>query len=141
MRVRKAAWDMIGKEAIPELKTVFGGDPDRLSTFTLTKSGIHFDWSKTQLTQGLVDRFIDLANASNLAQAREALFQGETTNVTEGRAGEHKAERGDSNHESSDHAKALHNRLQACNHSVEPKAFRPVNTTLTRGIGRYTTGP
>src|SRR3546814_8576448 len=43
---RKAAWDMIGKEAIPELKTVFVGDPDRLSTFTLTKSGIHFDRSE-----------------------------------------------------------------------------------------------
>src|SRR3546814_4923037 len=61
----------------------------------LTKSGIHFDWSKTHLTQGLVDRFIDLANASNLAQAREALFQGETINVTEGRAAEHTAERGE----------------------------------------------
>src|SRR3546814_9258349 len=95
MMDRKAAWDMIGKEAIPELKTVFVGDPDRLSTFTLTKSGIHFDWSKTHLTQGLVDRFIDLANASNLAQAREALFQGETINVTEGRAAEHTAERGE----------------------------------------------
>src|SRR3546814_8895311 len=95
MMDRKAAWDMIGKEAIPELKTVFVGDPDRLSTFTLTKSGIHFDWSKTHLTQGLVDRFIDLANASHLAQAREALFQGETINVTEGRAAEHTAERGE----------------------------------------------
>src|SRR3546814_4844511 len=92
MMDRKAAWDMIGKEAIPELKTVFVGDPDRLSTFTLTKSGIHFDWSKTHLTQGLVDRFIDLANASNLAQAREALFPGETINVTEGRAAEHRSE-------------------------------------------------
>src|SRR3546814_12481666 len=100
MMDRKTAWDMIGKEAIPELKTVFVGDPDRLSTFTLTKSGIHFDWSKTQLTQGLVDRFIDLANASNLAQAREALFQGETINVPDGRAAEHPAERGEDNNAS-----------------------------------------
>src|SRR3546814_14447967 len=99
MMDRKAAWDMIGKEAIPELKTVFVGDPDRLSTFTLTKSGIHFDWSKTHLTQGLVHRFIDLANASNLAQPREALFHGETINLTEGRPAVHTTEQGAANQE------------------------------------------
>src|SRR3546814_15283978 len=98
---------MIANDAIPELKPVFLVDPHRLSTFTRTKSGMHFDGSKTHLTQGLVHLFIELANASNLAQAREALFQGETINVTEGRAAEHTAERGEGNHESVAHAKAL----------------------------------
>src|SRR3546814_9208637 len=123
MRVRKAAWDMIGKEAIPELKTVFGGDPDRLSTFTLTKSGIHFDWSKTPLTQGLVDRFIDIANASNLAQSREALFQGETINETEGRAAEITNERGEGKHESVTQAKSLHKRMTSSVGAMEAEDF------------------
>src|SRR3546814_20307816 len=130
MMDRKAAWDMIGKEAIPELKTVFVGDPDRLSTFTLTKSGIHFDWSKTHLTQGLVDRFIDLANASNLAQAREALFPGETINVTAGRAADPTAARGEGHQQSVATAKALHNRMSALLTSVEAEAFGPSRHTL-----------
>src|SRR3546814_15424671 len=95
----------------------------------------------TTLFRSLVDRFIDLANASNLAQAREALFQGETINVTEGRAAEHTAERGEGNHESVAHAKALPNRMRALSDAVEAEAFGPVRHILHVGIGGSALGP
>ncbi|MBK5264406.1 MAG: glucose-6-phosphate isomerase [Alphaproteobacteria bacterium] len=138
---RKAAWDAIDKEAVPELKSIFANNPDRLSAFTLAKSGIRFDWSKTHLTPALVDRFVDLANAAGLVKAREALFQGEAVNVTEGRAAEHMAERGEGNPDSVARAKVLHNRMRALIDAVEGEAFGSVRHILHVGIGGSSLGP
>ncbi|MCF8708998.1 glucose-6-phosphate isomerase [Rhizorhapis sp. SPR117] len=138
---RKAAWDAINKEPVPELKSIFANNPDRLSAFTLAKGGIRFDWSKTHLTPALMDRFVDLADATGLVKAREALFQGEAVNVSEGRAAEHMAERGEGNPESVSRAKTLHNRMRALIDAVEGEAFGSVRHILHVGIGGSALGP
>lgn len=138
---RKAAWTAIAGEPVPELKSIFADNPDRLSAFSLFKAGIRFDWSKTHLTQGLVDKFVTLADAAGLVKAREALFRGEAINVTEGRAAEHTAERGEGNPESVSRAKVLHSRMRALIDAVEAEAFGPVRHVLHVGIGGSALGP
>ena len=95
-----ADWSKI--EALPssKLTELFAGDPDRLATLSLDVSGIHFDWSKTHLTKDAIAAFAELAKAQDLAGKREALFAGAVVNVTEGRAVEHTAERGEGKPES-----------------------------------------
>lgn len=138
---RKAAWNAIAEEPVIELKTAFASDPDRLSALSLSKGGIRFDWSKTHLTPALVDKFVALAEAAELVEAREALFKGEPVNVTEGRAAEHMAERGEGNPESVARAKAFHNRMRALIDAVEAEAFGPVRHILHVGIGGSALGP
>lgn len=69
-----------------ELKTIFESDPDRLSKLVLSHGPLRFDWSKTHLTDDLVDGFLKLAQEQDFAGRREALFAGEAVNNTEGRA-------------------------------------------------------
>lgn len=138
---RKAAWNAIAEEPVAELKTIFDGNPDRLSALCLAKGGIRFDWSKTHLTPSLIEKFVALAQTSDLAGAREALFRGDAVNVTEGRAAEHMAERGEGNPESVARAKALHNRMRALIDAVEAEAFGPVRHILHVGIGGSALGP
>jgi glucose-6-phosphate isomerase len=138
---RKTAWTAIAEEPVPELKSLFAENPDRLPEFTLAKAGIRFDWSKTHLTPGLVRKFGALAEASGLVEAREALFRGDAVNVTEGRAAEHTAERGEGNPDSVARAKALHSRMRALIDAVEAEAFGPVRHVLHVGIGGSALGP
>ncbi|HKR16855.1 glucose-6-phosphate isomerase [Rhizorhapis sp.] len=138
---RKAAWNAIAGEPVAELKTIFENDPDRLSALSLSKGGIRFDWSKTHLTSSLVEKFVALAEAVDFAGAREALFRGDPVNVTEGRAAEHMAERGEGNAESVARAKVLHNRMRALIDAVEAEAFGPVRHVLHVGIGGSALGP
>ena len=138
---RKAAWNAIAGEPVAELKTIFENDPDRLSALSLSKGGIRFDWSKTHLTSSLVEKFVALAEAVDFAGAREALFRGDPVNVTEGRAAEHMAERGEGNAESVVRAKVLHNRMRALIDAVEAEAFGPVRHVLHVGIGGSALGP
>lgn len=138
---RKAAWNAIAREPVPELKTIFETDPDRLSALSLTKGGIRFDWSKTHLTSALVAKFAAFAETCGLAEAREALFRGDRVNVTEDRAAEHSAERGEGNPESVARARILHNRMRAVIDAVEAEAFGPVRHVLHVGIGGSALGP
>lgn len=138
---RNTAWNAIAAESVPELKTIFDADPDRLSALSFSKGGILFDWSKTHLTPSLVASFVSFAQACGLAEAREALFRGEKVNNTEGRAAEHMAERGEGNPESVARAKALRNRMRALIDAVEAEAFGPVRHILHVGIGGSALGP
>ena len=138
---RKAALAAIAEETVPELKSLFAESPDRLPEFTLAKAGIRFDWSKTHLTPELVQTFGALAVASGLVEAREALFRGDAVNVTEGRAAEHTAERGEGNPDSVARAKSLHSRMRALIDAVEAEAFGPVRHVLHVGIGGSALGP
>ncbi len=38
--------------------------------------GLHFDWSKTHLDAGLLERFVAIAEATDFAAARDSLFAG-----------------------------------------------------------------
>ncbi|MFX8164821.1 glucose-6-phosphate isomerase, partial [Acinetobacter baumannii] len=71
------------------LEALFAADPDRVARFSVDVAGLYFDFSKTHLTTEAIAAFDALARAQDLAGKREALFRGETVNVTEGRAAEH----------------------------------------------------
>ena len=134
-------WSTI--EALPRrtLLELFGDDADRLAKLSLDVSGIHFDWSKTHLTPQAVDAFAALAKAQNLAGKREALFGGEAVNVTEGRAVEHTAERGEGNPDSVARARASHGRMRTLIDAIEAEALGPVRHILHVGIGGSALGP
>jgi glucose-6-phosphate isomerase len=136
-----ADWTAI--EALPETKLtdLFAQDGERLETFSLDVAGIHFDWSKTHLTKDAVAAFEALAQRQGLAAKREALFAGEKVNVTEGRAVEHTAERGEGAEESVAKARALHARMRALIDAIEAEALGPIRHVLHVGIGGSALGP
>ncbi|MEJ7926582.1 glucose-6-phosphate isomerase [Sphingobium sp. AN641] len=124
-----------------DLRTVFRTDPVRLSKYVLSHGPIRFDWSKTHLTDAVVAGFLDLADERGFATRRDALFAGEAVNVTEGRAAEHPAERGEGHPESVARAKILHQRMRALIDAIEAEALGPVRHILHIGIGGSALGP
>ncbi|HEY0013587.1 MAG TPA: glucose-6-phosphate isomerase [Allosphingosinicella sp.] len=123
------------------LAGLFAAEPDRLQRLTIDQAGIRFDFSKTHLGETALAAFARLAEARDLAGAREALFSGAVVNPTEGRAAEHAAERGQGAPESVARAKALHARMRALIDAVEAEAFGPVRHILHIGIGGSALGP
>lgn len=136
-----ADWSTI--ESLPQtpLLDLFANDPNRLASLSLDVSGIHFDWSKTHLTPQAVAAFAELAKAKGLAARRDALFGGEVVNVTEGRAVEHTAERGEGNPESVATARQSHARMRALIDAIEAEALGPIRHVLHIGIGGSALGP
>ncbi|WP_338468944.1 glucose-6-phosphate isomerase [Sphingomonas sp. gentR] len=130
-------------ESLPQtpLLDLFANDPNRLASLSLDVAGIHFDWSKTHLTREAVAAFAELAKASGLAAKRDALFGGEVVNVTEGRAVEHTAERGEGNPESVAVARQSHARMRALIDAIEAEALGPIRHVLHIGIGGSALGP
>ncbi|WP_332810809.1 glucose-6-phosphate isomerase [Sphingomonas sp.] len=135
------AWAAIEQVERRSLSDLFTAEPDRLSRLTLDEAGIHFDFSKTHLDAGLVAGFEQLAAERDLAGAREALFSGQKVNVSEGRAAEHSAERGQGAPESVKRAQLLHARMRALIDAIEAGAFGPVRHILHIGIGGSALGP
>ena len=135
------AWRAVeGAETRP-LLDLFQADPDRLQRLTVDEAGIRFDFSKTHLDQRLLSAFAALAEAQDLAGAREALFSGKPINVTEGRAAEHTAERGQGAPDSVARAQGHHARMRALIDAIEAEAFGPVRHILHIGIGGSALGP
>ncbi|MDQ1232109.1 glucose-6-phosphate isomerase [Sphingomonas sp. SORGH_AS_0879] len=136
-----ADWSTI--ESLPQtpLLDLFANDPNRLASLSLDVAGIHFDWSKTHLTPDAVAAFAELAKAKGLAAKRDALFGGEVVNVTEGRAVEHTAERGEGKAESVATARQSHARMRALIDAIEAEALGPIRHVLHIGIGGSALGP
>ncbi|MGK6353776.1 glucose-6-phosphate isomerase [Sphingomonas sp. DT-207] len=122
------------------LKQLFEG-ADRVASLSVDVAGIHFDWSKTHLTADAVSAFAALADSMGLAAKRDALFAGEAINVTEGRAAEHSAERGEGSPESVARARGFHARMRALIDAIEAEALGPVRHVLHIGIGGSALGP
>ncbi|MGK2911180.1 MAG: glucose-6-phosphate isomerase [Sphingobium sp.] len=135
------SWTAIHAQPVPELKTIFDIDPDRLSKHSLSIGPIRFDWSKTHLTDALLGAFQDLAVESDFIGKRDALFAGAKVNNTEDRAAEHPAERGEGSLESVAAAKALHVRMRALVDAIEADALGPVRHIIHVGIGGSALGP
>lgn len=138
---RAAALDAIRALPAPDLKSIFTTDPDRLSTLVRSEAGIRFDWSKTHLTTGGLGAFAALADAAQFDVARDALFSGEKINVTENRAAEHTAERGEGREQSVARARAHHERMRALIRVIENGDCGPIHHILHIGIGGSALGP
>ena len=134
-------WSAI--ESLPRtpLKDLFAADANRLASLTTDVAGIHFDFSKTHLDAAALDAFAALAKATDLAAKRDALFAGEAVNVTEGRAAEHTAERGEGSEDSVARAAAYHARMRGLIDAIEAEALGPVRHILHIGIGGSALGP
>jgi glucose-6-phosphate isomerase len=135
------AWKAVEQAETQPLKALFEAEPDRVGRLTIAESGIAFDFSKTHLSRATLDAFVRLAEAADLAGAREALFAGRIVNPTEGRPAEHSAERGQGAPESVARAAALHARMRALVDAIEAEAFGPVRHVLHIGIGGSALGP
>ena len=135
------AWTGVEQIESHTLKDLFASEPDRLQRLTLEEAGIRFDFSKTHLSSAAVSTFEKLAEAQDLAGAREALFAGAVVNQTEGRAAEHSAERGQGAPESVARSAGLHARMRALVDAIEADAFGPIRHILHIGIGGSALGP
>ncbi|MGN6375450.1 MAG: glucose-6-phosphate isomerase [Sphingomonas sp.] len=134
-------WSAIEALDPPRLETLFAEDDDRVARFSLDVAGIHFDWSKTHLTTDAVRAFEALAKAQALAGKREAMFAGKHVNVTEDRAAQHTAERGEGAEDAVAEAGQLHARMRALIDAIEGGALGAVRHILHIGIGGSALGP
>lgn len=137
----KADWTAIEALAPPRLERLFAEDATRVDRLSVDVAGIHFDWSKTHLTQSVIAAFEALAKCQDLAGKREAMFAGRHINVTENRAAEHAAERGEGAEESVAKASALHARMRALIAAIDSGAFGEIKHILHTGIGGSALGP
>ncbi|RZM31390.1 MAG: glucose-6-phosphate isomerase, partial [Sphingomonas sp.] len=136
-----ADWTAIEGLPSPRLETLFADDAERLARFTVDVAGIHFDWSKTHLTEQAVAAFEALAKAQDLHGKREALFSGKVINTTEGRAVTHVAERGEGSEDDVAAARILHARMRALIDAIEGGALGEIRHVLHVGIGGSALGP
>jgi glucose-6-phosphate isomerase len=135
------AWAAVADAEHRTLAELFKAEPDRLSRLCIEEAGIRFDFAKTHLDGRLLEGFTALAEARNLVGAREALFSGRTINVTEGRAAEHTAERGQGAPESVRRAQTFHSRMRALIDAIEAGAFGDIAHVVHIGIGGSALGP
>lgn len=104
-------------------------------------SGALFDWSKTHLSDALLDGFEALAQACDFSGKRNALLSGEKINVTEGRAAEHTAQRGVGADASVEEAEALHARMRMLVEAIHEGTLGEVKHLIHIGIGGSALGP
>jgi glucose-6-phosphate isomerase len=139
--INDTAWNRLLAVAPQRLADLFVAEPDRLSRLSIEEAGLLFDFSKTHLSAGLIDGFLALAEERGFAAHREALFSGAAVNVTEGRAAEHPAERGQGTPESVARARAFQARMRAMIDAIEAGALGPIRHVLHVGIGGSALGP
>ena len=123
------------------IASLFTHDPDRLATLRIDQSGMLFDWSKTHLDPARIASGIAQLNKAGLTDARARLFSGEAVNVTEGRAAEHIAERGEGAPDSNMRAARCHARMQAMVEAVDAGLLGDIRHILHVGIGGSALGP
>ena len=84
----------------------------------------------------------DAAKAMTVPEGfKVSLFAGEPVNVTEGRAAEHSAERGEGADDSVARAAAFHARMRGLIDAIEAEALGPIRHILHIGIGGSALGP
>ncbi len=141
MSVTADFWNNFDEQGTNTLSTLFANDPNRLDALSINEAGIYFDFSKTHLTPAGVEKLIGFAEKQGLAKSRESLFTGQIINVTENRAAEHTAERGEGAAESVARAKSFHGRVRALIEAVEAGALGDIAHVLHIGIGGSALGP
>jgi glucose-6-phosphate isomerase len=136
-----AAWADLKALPVADLRDLFTAEPDRLSTQVLNEGGLRFDFSKTHLTTATLDGFVTLAGAVGFDARRAAMFNGDIINVTEGRAVEHSAERGEGRADSVAAAREHKIRMRTLIDVIEGGALGEIRHILHVGIGGSALGP
>jgi glucose-6-phosphate isomerase len=90
-----AAWKDVHSEAARlkpvHLRDLFAHDAGRFTNHTVSLNDLLIDYSKEKIDSGAFDALIRLARANDVEGKRDAMFSGETWNLTEGRAVLHMA--------------------------------------------------
>src|SRR4051812_13104192 len=73
------------------LRELFAADPGRGADYTLRVGDLLVDYSKQLVTGRTLDLLRELAEATGVAELRDAMFRGEKINITEDRAVLHTA--------------------------------------------------
>ena len=68
------------------LRKLFADDPDRAERFSVEGAGLFLDYSKNCITDETISLLLQLAEAREVTQRRDAMFAGEIINTTERRA-------------------------------------------------------
>jgi glucose-6-phosphate isomerase len=139
------AWQAIKRHPEATLSELFERDPQRVQTLSgridTGEGGILFDWSKTHMTDELLDGFEALTEAAGFPEMRRKLFAGEVVNPTENRAAEHTALRGVGKEASVEEAMALQARMKLLVEAIHDGALGEVNHLIHIGIGGSALGP
>ena len=142
---RADAWQALRRQSVPPLTELFERDPDRVAKLCgridTGEGRVLFDWSKTHLTDELLDGFEALAEAAGFAEMRRKLFAGEVVNGTENRAAEHSALRGVGKEASVEEAMALSARMKLLVEAIHGGALGEINHLIHIGIGGSALGP
>ncbi|ANH39832.1 Glucose-6-phosphate isomerase [Nocardioides dokdonensis FR1436] len=88
------AWGRLAAHStgfVPDLRSWFADDPDRVQRLTHTVGDLHVDLSKNLLDDTVLDQLLALAEQTGVAARRDAMLTGEAINVTEDRAVLHTA--------------------------------------------------
>jgi glucose-6-phosphate isomerase len=136
------AWQALADWQPRALADLIATEPEaRLQALVRSVADIRFDFAKTHLDDAAITILSGLVQAQDFAGRRKTLFSGGIANVTEGRAAEHSAERGDGAPESVHVAQALHQRMRMMVDAIEAGAFGEVRHLLHIGIGGSALGP
>jgi len=73
------------------LRELFAEDPGRAERYSLEAAGLYLDYSKNRIDDETLTLLQGLARASGLREAIDALWRGDSVNVSEGRAALHMA--------------------------------------------------
>lgn len=79
------------------MRQLFASDPERFERFSIGLGDLLFDYSKNRITDETMSLLFNLAEQARLAEAIEAMFNGERINTTENRPALHVALRNRSN--------------------------------------------
>ena len=135
------SWAELEKQQKKSLVKLFASDPDRVAKMTIEQSGLRFDVSKTHLDDAMLSQFAKLAEDMHLGDAKSALFSGAAINITEGRAAEHAAERGNGDVQPVAHARALQERMRGLVEAIDAGFMGDIKHILHIGIGGSALGP
>ena len=73
------------------MRNWFASDENRAAEMNAEACGIYIDFSKNRVTKDVLKALFDLADERGVAQHRDAMFNGDIINNTEGRAVLHTA--------------------------------------------------
>ena len=150
------AWgklEQLHQELAPNLREWFAQDPARAERYTYQLADLHVDLSKNLINDDVLAALLELAEQVDVAERREAMFNGEHINITENRAVLHTALR----RPESDTLEVDGQNVVADVHATLAKVYgfaeevrsgvwrgvtgKPISTVVNIGIGGSDLGP